>query len=84
MATARVHAHAFENVYELSGVVAVRDAEVGMQEGTEAMGRCHALARPARGDHADWHAWACTGLVLGVSVPANVVQAFSWEGYWHE
>ncbi|KAK1633197.1 hypothetical protein QYE76_007512 [Lolium multiflorum] len=50
---------------------ALLDAEVGMQGGTEAMGHCHALARPGRGDHADWHAWACTGMVLGACCLAN-------------
>ncbi|KAK1616087.1 hypothetical protein QYE76_021604 [Lolium multiflorum] len=42
-----------------------------MQERTEAMGHCHALARPGRGDHADWPAWACTGMVLGACCLAN-------------
>ena len=36
------------------------DAGVGMQERTDAMGRCHALARPV-------HAHRVTGMVLGVS-----------------
>jgi hypothetical protein len=62
---AMVHARAFENVYELEGVDAVLDAEVGMQGRTEATARLADLARLVRGEHAsgmDWACWTRAGL----------------------